>query len=141
MLIPGMKVTWLCCMALLLAGCTGAGSVSESGDKILNEDEYFRTGFTGDGSATLQLSVKVTDGPAIDVYVLDTNGWALYEAGSPFTPAEGCSAEGVSSHEATCTLGPGSWYIVLDNTEVGTPPANNGVNDIATVAWAFTATE
>jgi len=66
-------------------------------------------------------NVTVTEGPSIDVFLMDPVNFERYEAGENFTYVEDMSVLGTRSTERSMTVPEHrTYYLVIDNTDVGT---------------------
>lgn len=135
--------------AVALAGCSsqGSGGNDDSGDSSGSSDENEQSGpvteeFIND-TATVDedgwtywdweqeqnieytIDYLVRDGPEIDAFVTTEEEFQNFEAENRFQTLEGFTSAGVSG-TLSGTLGPGSYYFVLDNSNAGQvePPTN-----------------
>lgn len=98
------------------------GNPSSSGSTIVNGEynvspgQYTSFSFTLSSSATVtgSFSATATLGNNIIVYVLDQNNFALYQSDQSATAYYNSGK--VASGNINLQLGPGTYYIVLDNT-------------------------
>lgn len=90
--------------------------------------EYEAWEFSGPGAVEYDFSVS--DGPAVDVYVLSAHSFDFYRDGESIqTKAE---SEDSSGDQGSAVLGSGDFVVLVDNTDVGgaSPPANGATAEV-----------
>lgn len=132
--------------AIALAGCTngggggGSGTISDSGSVSIDEDNHVSFSFEANSPVTVSYTVEVTEGPNIDVFVMDNLNYQSYSGGGSFTHQQACDDQASSYAQNSCDLGEDRWHIVIDNTNRGgAQPPTNGVNDPAHVDYQYEA--
>ncbi len=93
-----------------------SGSTIVSGEYNVSPGSYYPIPFTLTSSATItgSFSATATLGNNIIVYVLDQSNFALYQNGQAASTLYNSGK--VASGSINLQLGPGTYYIVLDNT-------------------------
>lgn len=84
---------------------------------VVHEDEYIFIAF--DGPSRVTYDVQVLEGPNVDVFLMDEENFRLYAADSWANSAwrvidEG-SKQGTRRASARLRVGPGRWFLVVDN--------------------------
>jgi hypothetical protein len=144
----------ICVGFLGCSGETGQGEDSPEeaetalqGEKAIKRELWYREPFALDQEAEIQVTTTLSDGPAVDVYVMSEAGlnrWDTIVAKGQETadptfehyPALGLEGMSSSFTSAWTTLAPGTYYLVIDNTSYGgTAPPQSRKNDIAIVAY------
>lgn len=118
-----------------LAGCSSGGDSDDepqreelvSGTFDINEDEFRGWRFSLDQDATLEYSYTVTEGPSIDVFLLDDRAYSHFKEEDNFQYISEGSALDAVSKSVEVDLPEGDEYVlVIDNTNAGeaAPPTD-----------------
>jgi hypothetical protein len=134
----------LVCLVILLALVTALSAPvlakDYSGTETIARDSYFsksisvKTTFLG----AIDYTVTVTNGPAVDVYLLDKTNFDKYVADQSFDPAED-DLNVTSATEMFYYTSDATYYLVVDNTDRGTHMPTNPPVPAATVTWTLSA--
>lgn len=136
----GIGITVLLIIVIVLFGVLliPINVLGESGTDTIDEDYYatHKISFTSGKSITIKYTMDVTDGPNIDVYFLDSQNYAKYQNLDQFEYFSSMSEENTihTSKEITLTEHD-TYYLVFDNTDIGTDPPWNFYNDIAYINY------
>ena len=110
-------------------------------EKVDIEEDHYRTHtITLNGPTEITISTEIISGPKIDAIFLDTKGmnsWKKLTQGSMNTKYSyypSLSQSGQINSTKTETFDKGTYYLILDNTDIGdTIPPMNLQNDTCTV--------
>jgi len=112
---------------------------SWSGSRDVHEGYYLYWHFTVSGASEpkLEYTIVVSDGPAIDVFVMTEEGYYHYRNGESFLYYTAASVQNTYYASISWYIpGDGTYYIVVDNTDAGeAQPPWNGVDDVANVEY------
>ncbi len=141
--MPLRTTTWtMRCVTVLLTlllAAGGAVAAEKSGSNTIDEDAFVDITIPFEDGSPMKITydVTVTDGPRIDVFVMDNANFQKYESNDDFHYVERASDLDVSSTSKSFTLERNDqWHLVLDNTDKGgAQPPQNLQNDPATVQW------
>lgn len=118
--------------------------LADSGHDTIHEDQYsvhHISSPTEADSMTLSYTVEITSGPYIDVYFMTYENFEHYKIGESFsyiTQGTQLNTKYTSkSFKLYKQAEPQLYCIVFDNTDVGTEPPWNMVDDIAEVSWTI----
>lgn len=138
------RLATLLVAGLLLALAPTATAEERADTETIREDEYaaIQIPFNDGPSLKVEYDVEVTDGPNIDIFVLDNANFQKYKTGDDFESHQVGSDMDTARSVNTFTLDRhATWWIVLDNTnEGGAQPPSNLQNDPATVTWTVKTT-
>ena len=121
----------VCCLNSVLAA---------SGTDTVNEDYYVThtISFTSGDYIDISYTMDVTSGPYIDVYFLDSQAYTYFQDGSAFSYYSAMTdLNTLYSSNSIRLTEHGTYYLIFDNTEIGTAPPWNGVTDIAYVSYTL----
>lgn len=124
----------------LTVGLVPAEVSAESGTDTIQEDYHKAHTVSFDMGDSIKVSYKmeVTDGPYIDVYLLDSDNYRYYKDGQEFSYIMAGTDINTKYSSNTVTLNKhDTYYIVFDNTDVGTDPPWNMIDDTAYVDWTI----
>lgn len=113
---------------------------AESGTDMIHEDYYVAhpIQFLYGDSIDISYTMRVTDGPNIDVYFLDKQNYVYYQDGVSFTYYVVMSEENTQYESSQITLTEhDTYYLIFDNTNTGTDPPWNFLDDVAYVEWTI----
>jgi len=83
--------------------------------------------------------MEVLVGPFIDVYFVDSNNFQKYKSKTNFEYIEDMTEENTQdTKHNTIIHESGSYYLISDNTEVGTDPTSNINDDVANIIYSIT---
>ena len=109
--------------------------------KVVQEDSYFGCEFTLYSDYTISIELTHDDGPLIDLYTMNEINYRDFQDCDEFYYYADLSDPGTRGASESGTLGEGTYYIVVDNSDCGdTQPPSNGVDDSAYVSVRITAT-
>jgi RsiW-degrading membrane proteinase PrsW (M82 family) len=84
---------------------------------VVNEDEYIFIAF--EGPSRVEYDVHVLEGPNVDVFLMDEDNFRLYAvdawANSAWRVIDQGSKQGTRRAWARLRVGPGLWFLVVDN--------------------------
>lgn len=128
---------------VLLAGCTDPTDqvlAEDSGTAQIEAGQARNFELNAEGDISLEYEASVSQGPDIDVFVLDSQNYERYQNAEDFE-YHPCSSLGTGSGSGTCDLVAGAWHLVLDNTDQGeaSPATVSTGSQTATVNYGFTA--
>lgn len=105
-----------------------------SDERNIPEDEWYYWTYEFDGETELSYQFTVREGPAIDAILTSESEYQHLKDGERFRYATEGSVLDSAGGEATITPPEGTYYIVLDNSNLGeaVPPTNLD-DDIASV--------
>lgn len=127
-----------------LAGCSGGQSDDDGDSSTTTADEQTETivddtltiaggeyeswEFSGPGAVEYDFSV--TDGPAVDVYVLSAHNFDFYRDGESIQPE--AESEDSSGDQGSTVLGSGDFVVLVDNTDAvgASPPEDDATADV-----------
>ena len=98
---------------------------AESGTDTVQEDYYVTHTiyFSSGDSITISYTMRVTDGPSIDVFLLDSNNYKYFKDGQEFEYYMAASDLNTKYSSNTITFTEhDAYYLVFDNTDVATDP-------------------
>lgn len=113
-------------LLLLVAGPTGAGR--EDDTKVIEEGDHvdILIDNPGDGDLDVRYYVVVSDGPSIDVFWLNEEEYYNYIDEGPFEYYQEYSVLDTKNVDKSFVWDEkGKFYLVIDNTHVGTEPPDN----------------
>jgi hypothetical protein len=145
----GINVTWALVGLAIGVGLLGCGGpeIALQGEKAIKREMWYHEPFTLEWETEIQVTTTLSDGPAVDVYVMSEAGlnkWNTVVAKGQKTsdlvfehvPALGLEGMSTSFTSSWTTLAPGTYYLVIDNTSYGgTAPPRSRANDIAIVDY------
>ncbi|MCK5291246.1 MAG: hypothetical protein KAR39_04410 [Thermoplasmata archaeon] len=141
MIKTNSRVGAMVIVALVMAMIGGTTNVlAESGTDTIHEDYYkaHSISFTSGESIEIWYTMRVTDGPNIDIYFVDSDNYRYYKDGRSFDYHVKMSEEGTSYESNDITLYEhDTYYLIFDNTNVGTDPPWNFHDDVAYVTWTI----
>jgi len=94
-------------------------AIGDSGTTVINEDEYWVAEIPLPDGGTLKYTITVTSGPNVDVLLFDEENYAKYRAGETSEYYVKGSDLDTSYAKAEVELDPGTYYLVVDNTDYG----------------------
>ncbi len=111
---------------------------TKEGVVALHEDQYFslRIEFLKGDVCRIKYSVTLHSGPLIDVFFMEDADYHSFKLSNKFNYIADMSVLGCQSAKNEILLGShGIYYIVIDNTDYGTSPPFNGVDDVAYIDY------
>lgn len=130
---------WIAILMVLVLGLVllsgTASAAKRSGSESVDHGDYFsvKIEFTGGELMDADYTVTVTGGPNVDVYFMDGDSFADFEANDTFVYDITMSELNTRSAEGSTTLlFFDTYYLVVDNSDRGTVPSSN---DSATFDW------
>jgi len=143
------------CVGLL--GCSGETGQREDaseqaemalqGEKAIKREMWYRESFALEREAEVHVTTTLSDGPAVDVYIMSEVGLNKWEtvvakgqetADLTFEHYPALGLEGMSTRftSSWTALAPGTYYLVIDNTSYGgTAPPRSRKDDVAIVDY------
>lgn len=130
---------------VLLSGCTAStppaapNGVSDSGVVVVapHASKWFGFTYDGNGQAYVEVSVQVSNGVPIDVFLMDDANLDSYQAEETFYA--NCSDAFTTSTTFSCTVDAGHYSVVLDNSAAGAAKPTSVNCCEARVSWSYSA--
>ncbi|GAA0193803.1 hypothetical protein [Halobaculum roseum] len=105
-----------------------------SDTRQIPEDEWYQWNFELNEQAVLSYDFVVRSGPAIDAILTDDTEYDQLQEGNRFRYYSEGSVMDDEGGQVTTTLAPGTYHLVLDNSDAGeAQPPTNFDDDIAEV--------
>lgn len=127
-------------ITVLVTNDVKAGIIErKTGTVEIHEDHYYAISYNINPDTKGELIINISEiegGINIDVYILDSSNYALYQNGQFFNCVD--FAEGVVIWQTFVCIGcleKDVYYIVIDNTNVGTEPPWDLVDNVVTVKY------
>lgn len=114
-----MKWALTCGAILMLALFLSAGADAGVGTRTITKDQFHPFTVQVDNSGSLAYIVEVTDGPQIDVLLLDGENYARFISGMSFGYLMEGSTLDATHAEAKVQLSEGAYYLIVDHTYAG----------------------
>lgn len=140
--VVALRPTALVLVGVILAGCSGQpppDTVARDGAVVVQPWNAEHVGFTYTGShdVTLSISVSVLNNVPIDVFVVDDANLRAMKEGRSYFAKEGCTDEHTTRSTGACLIGPGTYHLVLDNTDLGAAKPVSTTCCEAQVDWSY----
>lgn len=107
----------------------------------IQENEYHieKFDFYYGSYAKISYSMEILVGPYIDVYFVDSNNFQKYKSKTNFEYIEEMTEENTRGIKHSSMIHEsGTYYLIFDNTEVGTDPTINMIDDVANLIYNIT---
>ena len=134
---------------LIVGACDREPIELASGEITLPKDRWMKIPIELDRSTRVQISLELTEGPAIDVYTVDEASMNVlntafakgqYANMSKLTVFPKLGFEGLSLTYTSewDRLSKGKYYVLIENMNFGkTAPPMNGIDDVAVVSYVI----